>query len=153
MNYWLFKSEPSDYSIDDLKRDKVEPWDGVRNYQVRNMFRDEVQIGDLALFYHSNAGLETGVVGEMEIVSEAKTDQTQFDSKDSHYDPKSPKDNPRWVCPEVGFVSKLARVVTLSEIKQLPEFGDSRLTAKGNRLSVVPLTKAQYQKILQVAKQ
>lgn len=152
MKYWLMKSEPDCYSIDSLKKDKRTPWDGVRNYQVRNMFRDEMEVGDWALFYHSNAGKETGVAGEMKIVSKAKVDLTQFDKKDEHYDPKSNKDNPRWFCPDVGFVSKLPRVVTLEEIKQLKEFSDSKLIQKGNRLSVVPLTKKQYEKVLAVSK-
>ena len=88
MKYWLMKNEPSDYSIDDLKRDRVEPWDGVRNYQVRNMMRDDMSKGDLALFYHSNCD-EIGVVGVMTIVSEAYPDPTQFDPKSAHPDPKS----------------------------------------------------------------
>lgn len=150
MNYWLMKSEPDCYSIDTLKKDKITSWDGVRNYQVRNMMRDEMREGDLALFYHSNAGKETGVAGEMKVVSKAHIDHSQFDSKDEHFDPKSKKDNPRWWCPDLRFVSKFSRIVTLEEIKKLKEFQTSRLTQKGNRLSVVPLTKAQYNKIVKL---
>jgi len=89
MTHWLLKSEPDCYSIDDLKRDRVEMWDGTRNYQVRNMMRDDMAVGDQALFYHSNAGKETGCVGVMEVVSEAYPDPTQFDPKSDHPDPKS----------------------------------------------------------------
>ena len=152
MQYWLMKSEPSAYSILDLQRDKVTPWDGVRNYQVRNMMRDEMQIGDKALFYHSNAGEETGVAGEMEVVTDAKVDDTQFDPNDEHYDPKSKKEQPRWWCPDMGFVAVLPRIITLEEMKQLKELQDSRLVQKGNRLSIVPLTKAQYMAIVALAK-
>jgi predicted RNA-binding protein with PUA-like domain len=152
MQYWLMKSEPGDYSIDDLERDKTEPWDGVRNYQVRNMMRDEMKVGDKALFYHSNAGAETGVAGEMVVASEAHVDETQFDPKDSHFDPKSNVDNPLWWCVDVKYVSILPRIVTLQELKDTPVFTSSRLTAKGNRLSVVPLTKEQYETVIQMAK-
>lgn len=152
MKYWLLKSEPSAYSIDDLRKDKKTPWDGVRNYQARNMLRDDMTVGDKAIFYHSNAGKETGAVGEMKVVSEAKVDITQFNPKDEHYDPKAKKDNPRWWCPDFGFVAKFKRGVTLEEIKQQKVFSKSRLTMKGNRLSVVPLTKAQYDRIIQLSK-
>lgn len=153
MQYWLMKSEPGCYSIDTLKKDRVTPWDGVRNYQVRNMMRDEMKTGDMAFMYHSNAGKETGVAGEMEVVHEAKVDVTQFDPKDEHFDPKAKKENPRWYCPDLGFVSKFDRIVTLEELKSEKVFEGSKLTQKGNRLSVVPLTKRQYDKVCKLAKQ
>ena len=103
MNYWLFKSEPDAYSIDDLKRDKTQGWDGVRNYQARNFMRDEVKKGDLVLFYHSNAGKETGVVGLCTVNKESHPDPTAFDKKSKYYDEKSDPENPRWMMVEVKF--------------------------------------------------
>ena len=100
MNYWLMKNEPDDYSIDDLARDKVEPWDGIRNYQVRNMIRDVMKVGDLAFFYHSNCEIP-GIYGLMTICKEAYTDHTAFDKKAKYYDPKSKKDAPTWLMVDV----------------------------------------------------
>ena len=152
MNYWLLKSEPNDYSIDDLKRDKVEPWDGTRNYQVRNMMRDDMKIGDICIFYHSNSGNETGCVGTMKIVSEAYPAPTQFDPKSSHPDPKSDPENPRWLCVDVQFVSKFMRTVTLEEIKNNKLFSDMRLVMKGNRLSVMPISKKHFDGVVKLSK-
>ncbi len=146
------KSEPSCYSIDDLQHDKIESWDGIRNYQVRNMMRDQMRVGDEALFYHSNCK-EIGVVGIMKIVREAYPDPTQFDAKSDHPDPKSNPDNPRWLLVDVAFVCKFPRVVTLAEIKNDPEFSDMPLVKKGNRLSVMPIKKKHFQKIQKLALQ
>jgi predicted RNA-binding protein with PUA-like domain len=151
MQYWLMKSEPNDYSIHDLERDGCAPWDGVRNYQVRNMLRDTMKIGDKAIFYHSNAGADTGAAGEMMVVSSAKADDTQFVATDHHYDPQSSKTAPRWWCREMRYVSTFPRIVTLREIKSRLEFCASQLTNKGNRLSIVPLTKEQYDAIYKMA--
>lgn len=145
------KSEPDCYSIDDLKRDKVEMWDGTRNYQVRNMMRDEMKVGDRALFYHSNAGKETGVVGTMEVVKEAYPDPTQFDPKSDHPDPKSDPENPRWLCVDVKFTSKFKEPVTLQEIKTDPFFATMTLVQKGNRLSVMPIKKKEFERIVKLA--
>ena len=144
------KSEPSEFSIDDLKRVGVEPWDGIRNYQVRNMLRDDFVAGDMALFYHSNCA-EIGVVGEMEVVSEAYPDPTQFDPKSDHYDPKAKPDDPRWLLVDVQFTKKYPRVVTLAELKADSRFSDMSLVQKGNRLSVMPITKQHYQVITKLA--
>jgi predicted RNA-binding protein with PUA-like domain len=153
MNYWLMKSEPSEYSIDDLKRDKREPWDGIRNYQVRNMMRHEIKKGDLALFYHSNAGKETGVVGTMVIVKEAYPDPTQFDPNSAHPDLKSDPNDPRWVCVDVQYENTLSRLVSLSELKTKKKLTTLPLLRRGNRLSIMPLKKAEFEYILSLAEQ
>jgi predicted RNA-binding protein with PUA-like domain len=152
MNYWLMKSEPECYSIGDLKRDKVEHWDGTRNYQVRNMMRDDMAVGDLALFYHSNAGKETGVAGVMKVHSKAYPDPTQFDPQSEHPDPKSDPENPRWLCVNMKYVETFERLVSLQEIKLDPKFENMPLVKKGNRLSVFPINKSHFDRIRKLAK-
>lgn len=147
MQYWLMKSEPSEYSIDDLKRDKVEHWDGVRNYQARNMMRDDMKKGDLAFMYHSNCN-EIGVVGIMTIVREGYADHTAFDKKDKHYDAKSDPNNPRWMMVDVRYKRKLKRTITLTELKQYKELSDIQLLQRGNRLSIMPISKRHWDFIL-----
>ena len=147
MAYWLMKSEPDVYGIDDLKRDKLEPWDGIRNYQVRNMFRDQMKVGDLAFFYHSNCK-PPAVVGIMTIASEAYPDHTQFDPKSRYYDAKSDKENPRWLLVDVKYKRKLKREITLQELKENKKLKDFRLNQKGNRLSVIPVKKSEWDLIL-----
>jgi predicted RNA-binding protein with PUA-like domain len=147
MAYWLMKSEPDVYGIDDLKRDKVEPWDGIRNYQVRNMFRDQMKVGDLAFFYHSNCK-PPAVVGIMTIASEAYPDHTQFDPKSRYYDAKSDKENPRWLLVDVKYKRKLKREITLQELKEHKQLQDFRLNQRGNRLSVIPVEKKEWDLIL-----
>ena len=147
MAHWLMKSEPNDYNIDDLKAAKVEPWDGIRNYQVRNMFRDNFKIGDKAFFYHSSCKVPA-VVGTMKIVSEAYPDPTQFDPESGHFDPKSDPDNPRWLLVDVKFTRKLKRPITLTELKEHPALSDFRLTQRGNRLSIFPVSEAHWDLIL-----
>lgn len=149
MNYWLMKSEPEEFSIDDLRRSRSgkEPWDGVRNYQARNMIRDEMRPGDQVFFYHSNCE-EPGIVGIMKIASEAYPDPTAFDPRDKHHDPKSDPDNPRWYLVDVGFVRKLARTITLRELRGQSKLTDLALVRKGNRLSVMPVSKQEWETIL-----
>lgn len=149
MNYWLMKSEPGEFSIDDLKNrpGRVEPWDGVRNYQARNMMRDEMKKGDLAFFYHSNCDIP-GIVGIMQINSRGYPDPTAFDPQDPHYDPKSDPDNPRWYLVDVKFKRKLKRTITLSELKDKKPLQEMRLLQKGNRLSVMPVTRKEWDYIL-----
>ena len=147
MAFWLMKSEPDDYSIDDLKRDKREPWDGIRNYQARNMMRDDMRVGDKVFFYHSNCK-EPGVVGIMKVASKPYPDPTQFDPDAKYYDAKSDPDNPRWILVDVAYVKKLKRTITLTEIKAHPELGDMVLTRKGNRLSIMPVTEDEWEIIL-----
>ncbi len=149
MAYWLMKSEPDEFSIDDLKSrpGRREPWDGVRNYQARNMLRDEMKIGDQAFFYHSNCDTP-GIVGIVKIASEGYPDPTAFDPEDDHYDPKSDPENPRWYLVDVEFVRKLDRVITLAELKAEPALENMPLTRRGNRLSVMPVAEAEWQHIL-----
>lgn len=147
MQYWLMKSEPGEYSIDDLKRDKVEPWDGVRNYQARNMMRDEMKKGDLAFMYHSNCD-EIGIVGIMTVAREAYADYTAFDREDKHYDPKSDPENPRWFMVDVRYKRKLKRTITLSELRQQRKLDGLQLLRRGNRLSVMPVSKKHWDCIL-----
>ena len=141
------KSEPDDYSIDDLERDRREPWDGIRNYHARNMMRDDMKIGDEVFFYHSNCK-EPGIVGIMKVASKPYPDPTQFDKNSKYFDPKSAQDNPRWCLVDVEFVRKLARNISLREIKAAKGFDDLILTRKGNRLSIMPIEKKHWKKLL-----
>ncbi|MDH5648774.1 MAG: EVE domain-containing protein [Gammaproteobacteria bacterium] len=153
MNYWLMKSEPSEFSIDDLKTrpKQTEHWDGVRNYQARNFMRDQMQKGDQIFFYHSNCE-EPGIVGIAEVVKEAYPDHSAFDPKDKHYDPKSDKNNPRWFMVDVKFVKKFRHTISLKDIKDNPILSEMKLVQKGNRLSVLPITKQEWSTILKMEK-
>lgn len=152
MNYWLMKSEPNEFSIDDLKRrpDKTEPWDGVRNYQARNFMRDEMKKGDQVFFYHSNCEVP-GIVGIARVVREGYPDHTAFDPKDKHYDPKSDPDNPRWFMVDVKFVRKFEDTISLQQLKEYKSLAGMRLLQKGNRLSVMPVTKKEWDFIVNKA--
>ena len=149
MNYWLMKSEPGVFSIDDLmaRPEQTEPWDGVRNYQARNMMRDDMQPGDPVFFYHSNCA-EPGIVGIARIIREAYPDSTALDPTHPHYDPASTPDNPRWVMVDVQFVRKLSRTLSLTELKSHPTLADMPLVRRGNRLSVMPVTESAWHFIL-----
>jgi predicted RNA-binding protein with PUA-like domain len=149
MNYWLMKSEPDVFSIDDLKKQprRTTAWDGVRNYQARNMLRDQMRKGDLVLFYHSNCD-EPGVVGIMEVVREGYPDATAFDPRDKHFDPGSDPDNPRWFVVNVKFRRKLRRNVSLAELRGHGALKDLQLLRRGNRLSVMPVSKKHWDYIL-----
>ena len=143
MNYWLMKSEPGDYSIDDLKREKRAMWDGVRNYQARNYMRDDMQIGDRVIFYHSNAN-PPHIAGLAEVASEPYDDPTQFDKKDSHYDPKSKQEKPTWQLVDVKYVSKCSKPIPLEEIKSDKELSKMVVAQKGSRLSIQPVEKKHF---------
>jgi len=149
MKYWLMKSEPGEFSIDDLKSrpKKTEPWDGVRNYQARNMMRDEMKKGDLAFFYHSSCD-KPGIAGIMVIHKEGYPDMTAFDPEDKHYDPKSDPDNPRWFHVDVKYKRKTKRIITLSELREHRTLARMRLLQRGNRLSIMPVTKKEWDYIL-----
>ncbi len=145
------KNEPEDYSIDDLKKDKTEPWDGIRNYQVRNMIRDDMSINDLAFFYHSNCDLP-GIYGLMTINSEAYPDHTAFDKKAKYYDPKSKKEKPTWLMVDVKYKRKLKRPITLTELKSHKELSTMRVVQRGNRLSITEVSKNEWDYILNLEK-
>jgi len=147
VNFWLMKNEPEDYNIDDLKRDKIEPWDGIRNYQVRNMIRDEMMIGDQAFFYHSNCEIP-GIYGLMTINTKAYPDHTAFDKKAKYYDPKSKKENPTWLMVDVKYKRKLKKVISLTELKKHKTLSNMRVVQKGNRLSITKVTKKEWDFIL-----
>ena len=150
MAYWLMKSEPDAYSIDDLERDGRDMWDGIRNYQARNMMRDDMRVGDEVLFYHSSCKVPA-VVGTARVASEPYPDPTQFDPESKYYDPKSSKDDPRWVLVDVEFVRKFDEPVTLTQIKQQKELDDMILTRRGNRLSIMPVEASHWDVIMAMA--
>ena len=143
MNYWLFKSEPNCYSIDDLKRDNIEPWDGIRNYQARNMLRDDCRSGDLVIFYHSSCA-QPAAVGVCEIVKESYPDHTAFDPTSEHPDPKSDPQNPRWFMVDVQFKEKFKTPITLKDMRDMSELSGMRLLQRGNRLSLFPVEKHHF---------
>jgi predicted RNA-binding protein with PUA-like domain len=145
--YWLMKSEPDVYSIDDLERDGREMWDSIRNYQARNMMRDDMRIGDKVFFYHSNCK-EPAVVGIMKVASAPYPDPVQFDESSRYFDAKSSKEDPRWILVDVEFVRKLDRPITLAEIKAHSGLEDMILTRRGNRLSIMPVEKEHWDLIL-----
>lgn len=141
MHHWLFKSEPSCFGIDDLIRrpKKTEHWDGVRNYQVRNMLRDDIKKGDLAFFYHSSC-TPPGIAGIIEVVKPGYPDFTAWDIHSEHFDPKSTPEDPRWYMVDVKLVEKFPRLITLDEIKSHPKLKNMLINRKGNRLSITPVT-------------
>lgn len=147
--YWLMKSEPSDYSIDDLKEDGVTPWDGVRNYAARNNMRDKMNVGDRVLFYHSNVTPPV-IVGIMEVASEPYPDALQFDPDSKYFDEKSTESDPRWQLVDVKFVEKFAKPVTRDEMKEVSELEDMELF-RLNRVSITPVREHEYKKILEMA--
>jgi predicted RNA-binding protein with PUA-like domain len=147
MAHWLMKSEPDAYSIDDLERDGRDMWDGIRNYQARNMMRDEMRVGDEVFFYHSNCK-EPAIVGIAKVASKPYADPTQFDPESKYYDPKSGESDPRWCLVDVAFVRRLARPITLTELKATPGLDGLVLTRRGNRLSIMPVSDEHWDLIL-----
>ncbi|MHA6205116.1 EVE domain-containing protein [Dyella soli] len=145
--YWLMKSEPDAFSIDDLQHKGQEAWDGVRNYQARNFMRDGMRVGDRIFFYHSNCA-EPGIVGVAEVATDAYPDPSQFDPKSKYFDAASSRDNPRWVLVDVKFVKKLSRTIALKELQGDPALSDMALVRRGNRLSVMPVGSAEWRHIL-----
>lgn len=152
MAYWLMKSEPSVYSIDDLERDGSTDWTGVRNYQVRNMFRDEFRTGDLAFFYHSSCA-QPGIVGLMSVSALASPDPEQFDRRSEYFDARASRDKPVWLSVELRFKQKFAAALTLDELRRHAQLADLALLRRGNRLSVMPVTPVQWRFLLGLEKQ
>ena len=149
MNHWLMKTEPDEFSIDDLARVKREPWSGVRNYQARNYLK-AAERGDLVLIYHSSCP-EPGVAGIGTVVRAAYPDPTQFDRKSDYYDPNSPRDEPRWVALDVGYKRKLRRLIPLEQLRaHAAELDGLALLQRGSRLSVIPVTPQHYDFILKL---
>lgn len=151
MNYWLMKSEPEAFSIDDLaaRPSQTEPWDGVRNYQARNFMRDSMRQGDQVFFYHSNCTVP-GIVGIMEVVSKSYPDPTAFDPQSKYFDCKSSSVQPRWFLVEVKYRRHTRRIITLAELREHEPLEDMPLLRKGNRLSIMPVAKAQWDYILRL---
>jgi predicted RNA-binding protein with PUA-like domain len=151
IKYWLVKSEPDVFSWDDLKKSKNQTtyWDGVRNYQARNFLRDEMKKGDLVLFYHSNAD-PLAVMGVCEVVKEGYPDHTQFDPDNDHYDPKADPEKPTWYMVDVKLKKEFKHPVTLDEIKSNPKLKNMKLIQRGNRLSVMPVTKEEFDEIVKM---
>lgn len=150
MNYWLLKSEPSVYSIDDLQKDGSTVWDGIRNYQARNYLRT-AQAGDLAFFYHSS-NENTGIVGLCKVIEADVADPTQFDAKSDYFDPKSTPEAPRWQTVKVEFVEKFARILTLDELKEKFSPEELVVVRKGMRLSVMPVSEEAAKRLLALAR-
>lgn len=143
MNYWLMKSEPDVFSIDDLKKKKKSGWDGVRNYQARNYMRDDMKIGDVVLFYHSSCEIP-GVAGLAKVCKTSHPDPSQFDSKSEYYDPKATKEEPRWFMVEVEIMEKFDKVITLATLKSTKGLEKMPLVQKGSRLSINPVTTSEF---------
>lgn len=147
MAYWLMKSEPDTYSIDDLEREVKNAWEGCRNYTVRNFFRDRFEPGDLAFFYHSNA-VPSGITGVMRVESKGYADHTQYDPKSDYYDPKAKTDPPTWLLVDVSFVRKFDRVIPLSELRENPDTAGMAVCMRGQRLSVMPVTEEEWKAVM-----
>lgn len=152
MRYWLMKTEPSEFSLADLKRapNQTAPWDGVRNYQSRNHMRDGMRLGDRVLFYHSSTD-PLAVVGTARIVREAYPDETAWNPQSPYYDPRSTPEKPVWLRVDVQFESELARPVTLADMRKLPELKNMLLLRKGMRLSIQPVTPEEFEAVLRHA--
>jgi predicted RNA-binding protein with PUA-like domain len=150
-NYWLFKTEPSCFSLQDLqgRPGQTEQWDGVRNFQARNLLRDEIKVGDLGFFYHSNIA-EPAIVGIVEVVREGYPDSTAFDPTCDHFDPKSSPNKPTWYMVDVRFLRELPRPVTLSELKSIPGLS-AMILLNRSRLSVQPVREKEWTTILRLA--
>ena len=152
MNYWIFKSEPTVFSIDHLAKrlKQTEPWDGVRNFQARNMLRDEVKTGDLVFFYHSNC-MPPGIAGMMQVVKEGYPDTTQFDPESRYYDPRATHACPIWYRVDVKLIKQFPKLITLDSLKSQPALKKLWILRKGNRLSITPITIKEWHVINQLS--
>lgn len=149
MNYWLIKSEPHEISINDVKKmpNQKRPWDGIRNYQARNYLKNSMHIGDIAFFYHSSCEVPA-IVGQVKIVSEPRIDQLAFSPKSPYFDPKSTHENPRWFCRDIQWLETYRHPLPLKTLKKDPHLTDMALVQKGQRLSIMPVTKTEYLHII-----
>ncbi|REJ86372.1 MAG: EVE domain-containing protein [Planctomycetota bacterium] len=150
--YWLFKSEPNSYSIDDLAGERMQTtfWDGVRNYQARNFLRDDVAVGDRVFFYYSNSK-PMGIAGTMEVVREGYPDHTAFDPDDHHYDPKSDPDEPTWFMVDVKLIQSFPALVTRGDLKSETALAKMMVLQRGSRLSIQPVTAAEWKAVHKLA--
>jgi predicted RNA-binding protein with PUA-like domain len=151
MKHWLIKSEPETFSIDDLAKVKREPWSGVRNYQARNFMWKEMRIGDLALFYHSNAK-PPGIVGVAKVASEPYPDPTQWDPGSEYFDPKSSEDNPRWWLVDFAIEKKFAEMIPLEKLRGIKALADMVILQKGTRLSITPVAAKHFNAVMKLAR-
>ncbi len=149
MRYWLLKSEPGCYSLEDLQKDTKTSWGGIRNYQARNFLRDEMKKGDLCLFHYSNAE-PAGVMGICEVTKEGYPDPTQFDTKDDHYDADSDMKDPRWFAVDVAYAETFKRLVSIGEMRGNPKMKHMKLLEKGSRLSVLPVSKTEFEEVVRM---
>ncbi|MCX7674262.1 MAG: EVE domain-containing protein [Bdellovibrionaceae bacterium] len=150
MKYWIMKSEPEVYSIDDLAKEGETIWTGVRNYQARNFMRDEMRVGDRVLFYHSNAK-PPAIVGLAQVSELQVVDPTQFDANSEHYDPSSQPESPRWICVKIKFIEKWRKAVTRDDLKAHKKLSGLAVLRKGQRLSILPVTKEEFEAICELA--
>lgn len=149
MNYWIMKTEPEVCSIDDLKRTKTQCWDGVRNYQARNFMMKEMKLNDQVLFYHSNAN-PSGIAGLASVCKLSYPDHTQFDPHSDYYDSKATLEKPRWYMVDIQFKEKFKNLITLDDLRQYKELSELLILKRGNRLSITPLTKKEFDFILKL---
>lgn len=154
VQYWLMKSEPETFSIEDLQQapGKITCWEGVRNYQARNFMNSTMRIGDQAFFYHSNCKVP-GIVGIVKVASDSYPDHTQFDPESDYYDPKSTPAKPRWFMRDVKFIRKFKNIVPLSDLKAKKSLEKMQILQRGNRLSITPVDKKDWQTILEMVEQ
>jgi len=152
MNYWLMKSEPDTFGIDHLaaRPNQTEPWDGVRNFQVRNWLRDDMKVGDLAFFYHSSCKIP-GITGIVKIIKAGYPDSTAFDPASKYFDPRSTEAKPLWYRVDVKLVKKFAEMITLQQLRAVPALQSMRLLERGSRLSITPVTAKEWETILKLA--
>lgn len=152
VNYWLFKSEPNEFSLHDLKTspDQTTCWDGVRNYQARNFMRDDMQVGDPVLFYHSRT--DPSVVGRAEVVRTAYPDPTAWEPRDKHFDPRSTPENPVWLMVDIQFVEEFGVALPLKALRDIPELREMMLLRKGSRLSIQPVTAGEFEVICRLGR-
>lgn len=146
MRHWLMKCEPDVFSIADLKKSKKTGWEGVRNYQARNFMRDDMRVGDLVFFYHSNAE-PSGIAGVARVCKESHPDPTQFDKKSEYFDPKATKEKPIWMQVEIEFVEQLPKLITLDQLRPVKALAKMALLQKGSRLSVQPVTAEEWKAV------